>query len=320
MTDTKRAVVTGAARGIGQATALRLLAEGVEVVGVDRDADGLATVAEAGATPLAVDLSSEAGVDAVAAVADDFDYLVNCHGIIRLRPLLETSRQDWHELFAVNAESIFFLCQQIGPKLRPGGAIVNLSSVSAKLTSTAETAIYATTKTAILAITRAFAYALAAQDVRVNAVCPGITDTDMIGDLSAARAEIRGVPIDEVYGRYRSLVPRHHRHAHAGRRPGGGRGAARHARRRAVGGAQRDRADEAGRHPRRDRRQHLVPAVARQLLRDRRGDERLRRSGDVVTTHGGPPPPASITARRPPRRGPPPAPLARSCRRARRWR
>jgi NAD(P)-dependent dehydrogenase (short-subunit alcohol dehydrogenase family) len=207
MTDTKRAVVTGAARGIGQATALRLLAEGVEVVAVDLDAAGLATVEQAGATPLAVDLSTEEGVEAVAATAADFDYLVNSHGIIRLRPLLETSRQDWHDLFAVNAESIFFLCQQVGPKLRPGGAIVNLSSVSAKLTSTAETAIYATTKTAILAITRAFAYALAPHDVRVNAVCPGITDTAMQDAVLEEVAALRGMDARELSDARNATVP-----------------------------------------------------------------------------------------------------------------
>jgi NAD(P)-dependent dehydrogenase (short-subunit alcohol dehydrogenase family) len=207
MTDTKRAVVTGAARGIGQATALRLLAEGIEVVGVDLDEAGLATVEAAGATPLAADLSTEEGVATVAAAAAGFDFLVNCHGIIRLRPLFETSRQDWHDLFAVNAESFFFLCQQIGPTLRPGGAIVNLSSVSAKLTSTAETAVYATTKTAILAITRAFAYALAAQDVRVNAVCPGITDTPMQDAVLEEVAMLRGTSVAELSDARNATVP-----------------------------------------------------------------------------------------------------------------
>ena len=249
--DRKRAVVTGAARGIGQATTRRLLDEGVDVLAVDLDAAGLADVEAAGASVLAVDLATEAGVDAVATTAAGSDFLVNCHGIIRLRPLLETSRQDWHDLFSVNAESIFFLCQQLGPTLRPGGAIVNLSSVSAKLTSTAETAIYATTKTAILAITRAFAYALASRDIRVNAVCPG-----------------------------------HHRHADAGRGAGGDRGAARHHRRGAVGRPHGDGADAPRRDARGVRGRDLVPAVRRQHVRDGRGDERLRRARDVVSPPG----------------------------------
>jgi NAD(P)-dependent dehydrogenase (short-subunit alcohol dehydrogenase family) len=203
----KRAVVTGAARGIGQATALRLLSEGVGVLAVDRDAGGLAAVEAAGAEALAVDLATEAGVDAVASAAAGFDFLVNCHGIIRLRPLLETSREDWRDLFAVNAESIFFLCQQLGPALRAGGAIVNLSSVSAKLTSTPETAIYATTKTAILAITRAFAYALAPHGIRVNAVCPGIIDTPMQDAVLEEISALRGTTAQALSDARTATVP-----------------------------------------------------------------------------------------------------------------
>ena len=73
-------------------------------------------------------------------------------------------------LEAVNAESVFFLCQKIGPRLAPGGAIVNLSSSSAKLATTIEVASYAASKTTILSITRSFAYALASRPVRVNAI------------------------------------------------------------------------------------------------------------------------------------------------------
>jgi NAD(P)-dependent dehydrogenase (short-subunit alcohol dehydrogenase family) len=95
----------------------------------------------------------------------------------------------------VNAESIFFLCQQLGPRLREGGAIVNLSSSSAKLATTIEASVYAASKTAILSITRSFAYALAPRHVRVNAICPGIVDTPMqnkvLDEVSAARGVTR---------------------------------------------------------------------------------------------------------------------------------
>ncbi|MBX5441384.1 MAG: SDR family oxidoreductase [Solirubrobacteraceae bacterium] len=203
----RRGVVTGAARGIGRAVAERLLAEGVEVLAVDRDADGLAELAAAGARTLAVDLAGEAGVAAVAEAGDGADYLVNSHGIIRLLPILEASRRDWRDVFAVNAESIFFLCQQLGPRLRDGGAIVNLSSSSAKLASTVETAVYAASKTAILSITRSFAYALAPRGIRVNAICPGIIDTPMQDAVLEEVARLRGITPQELSQAREAGVP-----------------------------------------------------------------------------------------------------------------
>jgi NAD(P)-dependent dehydrogenase (short-subunit alcohol dehydrogenase family) len=203
----KRAVVTGAASGIGRATARRLLAEGVGVVAVDVNEEGLEEVRAAGAEPLVADLGTEDGCDRVIEAGSGADYLVNAAGIIRLQPLFEVTRQDWRDLFRINAESIFFLCQGLGPRLREGGAIVNLSSVSAKLTSTPETAAYATTKTAILAITRVFAYALAERNVRVNAICPGITDTPMQDKVLHEIARLRGITYEQLSAARNDTVP-----------------------------------------------------------------------------------------------------------------
>jgi NAD(P)-dependent dehydrogenase (short-subunit alcohol dehydrogenase family) len=202
-----RAVVTGAASGIGRATALRLLREGVAVVAVDIDESGLELAANSGARALVADLGTEEGCDAVVEAGAGGDYLVNAAGIIRLQPLAEVTRDDWRELFRINAESVFFLCQGLGPRLREGGAIVNLSSVSAKLTSTRETAVYAATKTTILAVTRSFAYALAERNVRVNAICPGITDTPMQETVLHELARLRGLSYKEIALTRNDTVP-----------------------------------------------------------------------------------------------------------------
>ena len=126
------------------------------------------------------------------------DYLVNAAGIIRLGPIFETTPDDWHEIFALNGEAVFFLCQQIGPLLRPGGAIVNLSSTSAKVSSTTEAAIYAASKAAVISISRSFAYALASRPIRVNAVCPGVVDTPMQDHVLEDVARIRGMTFDQL--------------------------------------------------------------------------------------------------------------------------
>lgn len=203
----KRAVVTGAASGIGEAVVARLLAEGVAVLAVDVDAARLAPVGASGAQTLTADLGTEEGCAAVVEAGAGADYLVNSAGIIRLKPIFEVSRQDWRDIHRINAESVFFLCQGLGPTLNEGGAIVNLSSVSAKLATTLETAAYSASKTTVLAITRSFAYALAPRNVRVNAICPGIIDTPMQDKVLDDVAALRGISAQELSDRRTESVP-----------------------------------------------------------------------------------------------------------------
>lgn len=188
----RRGIVTGAASGIGRATVDRLLREGLDVVAVDIEAEALASLAGDHCTTFAADLSDPAARSSLADMADGADCLVNAHGIVMIRPIFDVTLDDWRRVQAVNAESIFFLCQQIGPRLRPGGAIVNLSSSSAKLATTVEVAAYAASKATILSITRSFAYALASRPVRVNAILPGIVDTPMQEAVLEAVAPMRG--------------------------------------------------------------------------------------------------------------------------------
>lgn len=202
-----RAVVTGAARGIGQAVARRLAGEGVEVLAVDRDAAGLEAAAAEGFRTHVADLADQHARQNLAEAAEGFDYLVNAAGVIRVKPIWQVTVEDWRTVQSVNAESVFFLCQGIGAKLRPGGAIVNLSSSSAKLANTTEVAAYAASKTAILSITRSFAYALADRPVRVNAVCPGIVDTPMQDTVLAGVAAGRGTTVEELSRQRNRTVP-----------------------------------------------------------------------------------------------------------------
>ena len=130
-----RAVVTGAASGIGDAVARRLLREGMRVVAVDRDGPALTRIEAAGAQSLVADLARPEDRARVVEEAAGADYLVNAAGIIRLVPIFETTLEDWRDIYAVNAEAVFFLCQQIGPKLRPGGAIVNFYQSSLTVTA-----------------------------------------------------------------------------------------------------------------------------------------------------------------------------------------
>ena len=204
---TRRATVTGAASGIGEAVARRLRCDGVDVIAVDRDEAGLARVARLGAHPLVADLADPDDRQRVVEASDGGDYLVNAAGIIRLRPIFEATSEDWRDIFALNGEAVFFLCQQIGPRLRSGGAIVNLSSTSAKVSSTTEAAIYAASKAAVISISRSFAYALASRPIRVNAVCPGVVDTPMQDRVLEDVAPLRGITVDALAAARLGSIP-----------------------------------------------------------------------------------------------------------------
>jgi len=205
----RRAIVTGAASGIGKATALHLLREGARVTAVDVNEDGLAEAGAAGADVLATDLSDEAGRAPVidSAAVDPVHYLLNAAGIPGLKPIWDVTQEDFRRIFAVNLESAWFLCRDVGRQLVEGGAIVNFSSPSARWAYTLETAPYGATKTAIQATTRTFAIALAPRRVRVNAISPGITDTPMQEAVLQHVSALRGQTYEELSEERLKLVP-----------------------------------------------------------------------------------------------------------------
>jgi NAD(P)-dependent dehydrogenase (short-subunit alcohol dehydrogenase family) len=203
----KRAVVTGAASGIGFATAQRLLQEGATVLAVDVNEVGMTPLAALGAEPLIASVADPADRARIAAAAGECDYLVNAAGILFVKPIWDVTVEDWRRIQEVNVEGTFFMCQSVGRQMRDGGAIVNLSSSSAKQASTVEVAPYSVTKAAVLGITRSFAYVLAPRHVRVNAVCPGIIDTPMQDRVLDEIAPLRGTTSEELAAARLKAVP-----------------------------------------------------------------------------------------------------------------
>ncbi len=200
MTETggKVALVTGAARGIGLATAQRFLAAGWSVGLLDYDAGELATAARgldapARALELPLDVSKPDDADrAVAFVREKFgrlDALVNNAGIAHFGPVMETPLEVWREILDVNLTGPFLMTKAAVPLMREtGGAIVNITSISSLRASTLRVA-YGTSKAGLAHLTKQLAVELASYGIRVNAVAPGPVDTAMA--LKVHSKEIR---------------------------------------------------------------------------------------------------------------------------------
>jgi len=187
----KLALVTGAASGLGRATALRLADEGAFVVGVDVDAAGLLQTEKECAGGRFQPVTRDLGVaSACRAVVEDavargtgLDVLCNVAGINRFHHFLEMPEDDWHKILAVNLSSVAFLCQASLPHLiSRRGCIVNVASVAAAK-GQAYTVAYCASKGGVVQLTRALAMEFIDAPVRINAVAPGGIDTSMNRNL-----------------------------------------------------------------------------------------------------------------------------------------
>src|SRR5713101_651185 len=114
----RRAVVTGAASGIGKATALLLRERGSEVVAVDLNEAGLTEVADAGAEIVACDLTDAVDRARLIESAGEIDGLVNAAGIIRLIPIPEVTDEDWDAILAINLKALFFVSRDFGMRMK----------------------------------------------------------------------------------------------------------------------------------------------------------------------------------------------------------
>jgi len=189
--DGRRAIVTGAASGIGRATALLLAREGAAVVAADLDEAGVAEVvaaieAEGGrAAAVRCDVTVEADcrrlVEAAVASLGGLDVVVNAAGIIRRTSVVETSEEEWDRVMAVNVKAVFLLSRHAIPEMARGGggAIVNIGS-GWGLKGGPRAASYCASKGAVVNLTRAMAIDHGPQGIRVSCVCPGDTDTPLL--------------------------------------------------------------------------------------------------------------------------------------------
>jgi NAD(P)-dependent dehydrogenase (short-subunit alcohol dehydrogenase family) len=187
----KVALITGGAAGIGRATALLFAREGAAIAIADMNVEGgqavVAEITQAGGRALVerVDVMRRADCQRVAERTirefGKIDILFNNAGIIRRATILDLSEEDWDRVMAVNVKSIYLLSREVIPRMQKqgGGSIVNTAS-GWGLAGGAKAAVYCASKGAVVLLTKAMAVDHGPQNIRVNCICPGDTDTGML--------------------------------------------------------------------------------------------------------------------------------------------
>jgi 3-oxoacyl-[acyl-carrier protein] reductase len=207
--DGKVALVTGAARGLGAGTALRLAAQGARVVVADVDRDGAAAVASSigdAAVSHVLDVRDRASfagaIESTVRELGSLDILVNNAALTIRRPFFEIEDDEWDEVLAVNLRGVFLGCQLSGAHMRDhgGGRIVNLSSLAGQQGSAVNGAHYAASKAGILALTKSIARELAPFGVTVNVVAPAVIEGPLVDALAPEAVEglISSIPVGRI--------------------------------------------------------------------------------------------------------------------------
>jgi NAD(P)-dependent dehydrogenase (short-subunit alcohol dehydrogenase family) len=220
----KVALVTGAGAGIGRAGALAMAAAGAAVAAADIDlATAQKTAADAAgnsgrAIAVAADCGDVASIDAMVARAvaefGRLDIILNNAGITRYAPIMELTEADWDRIHRVNAKGVFFCLQRAAREMirqhergDGGGRIINIASISGRGYPGASNAAYAASKGAVIALTKTAAQQLGRYDINVNAICPGITRTDLGARNAVRRAAERGITVAELEAEQAAGIP-----------------------------------------------------------------------------------------------------------------
>ena len=185
----KTCLVTGGGSGIGQATCVRMAAEGGNVVVADlrlaAAQSTVDTIVAAGGKAVAVEADVGASADVQVAIAKalaafgSLHVIVNDAAMMTFTPIVDIAEADFFHVIATNLGSVFLFAKYGAPKMPPGSSIVNISSVHAHET-TPNVVPYAASKGAIEAFTRGFSMEMEARNIRVNCVAPGAVDTPML--------------------------------------------------------------------------------------------------------------------------------------------
>lgn len=184
--DGKRALVTGAAQGIGRATAEMFVREGATVFALDRNGDALAGLA--GCTPVVADLLDTVAVDALAERVGTLDILVNCAGYVDAGDILNTDERGYALSFDLNVHATMRVIRAVLPAMVAAGrgSIVNIASVAGAMIGVPNRMAYCASKGALAGLTRSVAVDYVGLGIRCNAICPGTVQSPSLDERLAA--------------------------------------------------------------------------------------------------------------------------------------
>ncbi len=213
----KAVLITGAASGIGWAMARAMAREGARVAIADIDREKVKQrVAELGGAAYGVtadvgDLGEiDRMVSGVVAHYGQLDVMVNNAGVTRRCAFMDIDEALWDQVHRVNAKGVFFCLQRAAKAMidaKTGGRIINIASISGRGYAGASNAAYAASKGAVIALTKMTAQQLGRYDINVNAICPGVTRTELGQRNSVGRAAARGITVEELQAEQERGIP-----------------------------------------------------------------------------------------------------------------
>ncbi|MBF9055640.1 L-iditol 2-dehydrogenase [Rhodobacterales bacterium HKCCA1065] len=212
----KKALITGAARGIGYAFAQRYIAEGAEVaigdINITRAREATAAL---GPKACAVEMdvtdqaSIEAAVDQVEASLGGIDILINNAALFTAAPIVEITRADFDKVFAINVAGVLFTMQAVAKKMiarGQGGKIINMASQAGRR-GEALVGVYCASKAAVISLTQSAGLNLISHGINVNAIAPGVVDGEHWDGVDAFFAKYEGKPLGQKKREVGEAVP-----------------------------------------------------------------------------------------------------------------
>jgi NAD(P)-dependent dehydrogenase (short-subunit alcohol dehydrogenase family) len=215
----KVALVTGAGAGIGRAIALGMAAEGASVAAADIDFAAAQKTVEAMAAhtnraiAIEADCGDVASIDRmVARTVEEFgrlDIIVNNAGVTRYSFIMDLTEADWDRIHRVNAKGVFFCLQRAAKEMiaQGGGRIINIASIAGRGHAGSSNVAYAASKGAVMAMTMLAAHQLGPHNINVNAICPGMTMTELGERNAVGRSASRGITVAELQAEQQAGIP-----------------------------------------------------------------------------------------------------------------